>query len=157
MKTMNKKGPGIKFQRAFTLVEAMMALAVIAVLSAIAIPTYSGYLDSVDIDTVVTDFAEIDLLMFDYFISNDEYPPDLATINMAKDDPWGNPYQYPRMSDASTGQKRKDHNLVPINTDYDLYSKGPDGASVSPLTAAPSRDDIIRANNGDFIGEASDY
>jgi len=46
---------------------------------------------------------------------------------------------------------------VPLNTDYDLYSQGPDGQSVSPLTAAKSRDDIIRANNGDFIGTAEDY
>jgi len=46
---------------------------------------------------------------------------------------------------------------VPINSDYDLYSKGPDGLSLKPLTAAPSRDDIVRANNGSFIGIAADY
>ena len=55
------------------------------------------------------------------------------------------------------GQLRKDKNLVPINTDYDLYSKGPDGKSVTPLTANSSRDDIIRANNGAYVGEAEDY
>ncbi|MCP5251868.1 MAG: hypothetical protein H6939_09135 [Burkholderiales bacterium] len=46
---------------------------------------------------------------------------------------------------------------MPINSDYDLYSMGKDGASVSPLTAKASRDDIIRANNGRFIGRAADY
>jgi general secretion pathway protein G len=55
------------------------------------------------------------------------------------------------------GQQRKDRNLVPINSDYDLYSMGPDGRSVSPLTAQASRDDIIRANDGGFVGKASDY
>jgi len=34
---------------------------------------------------------------------------------------------------------------------------GKDGASVPPLTAKASRDDIIRANDGRFIGLASDY
>ena len=46
---------------------------------------------------------------------------------------------------------------MPINSDFDLYSTGPDGASVAPLTAEPSRDDIVRANDGAFIGLASEY
>jgi general secretion pathway protein G len=52
---------------------------------------------------------------------------------------------------------RKDRNLVPINSDYDLYSMGPDGESMPPLTAARSRDDIVRANNGGFVGTAEAY
>ena len=52
---------------------------------------------------------------------------------------------------------RKDRNLVPINTDYDLYSKGPDGASSPPLTARAGQDDIVRANDGAYIGVAADY
>ena len=55
------------------------------------------------------------------------------------------------------GQARKDHFLVPLNSDYDLYSKGPDGKSSPPLTAEASRDDIIRANDGAYFGLASDY
>jgi len=55
------------------------------------------------------------------------------------------------------GKVRKDHNLVPLNSDYDLYSMGKDGKSVSPLTAKASRDDIVRANNGAFVGLASEY
>jgi general secretion pathway protein G len=46
---------------------------------------------------------------------------------------------------------------VPINTDFDLYSMGPDGRSAPPLTASDSRDDIVRANNGRFVGIAADY
>ncbi len=52
---------------------------------------------------------------------------------------------------------RKDKFLVPINTDFDLYSMGEDGKSVPPLTAKASRDDIIRANDGGYIGPASGY
>ena len=52
---------------------------------------------------------------------------------------------------------RKDKNLHPLNTDYDLYSKGPDGKSASALTAKISRDDIIRANDGAYVGLASEF
>jgi general secretion pathway protein G len=34
---------------------------------------------------------------------------------------------------------------------------GEDGKSVTPLTAAARQDDVIRANDSDFIGLASDY
>ena len=46
---------------------------------------------------------------------------------------------------------------VPINSSYDLFSQGKDGQSSPPLTASASRDDIVRANDGDFIGLASRY
>jgi general secretion pathway protein G len=63
----------------------------------------------------------------------------------------------PLTTPAAKGQARKDHSLVPLNSDYDLYSTGPDGATASPLTAQASRDDILRANNGRFVGPASMY
>jgi general secretion pathway protein G len=47
--------------------------------------------------------------------------------------------------------------VVPINSDYDLYSMGKDGESVPPLTARASRDDVIRANDGAYIGLASEF
>lgn len=55
------------------------------------------------------------------------------------------------------GKPRKDRFLVPINSDYDLYSKGRDGQSVAPLTAQQSHDDVIRANDGAFVGLAVDF
>lgn len=65
-------------------------------------------------------------------------------------------------SDGSGGsggeaKARKDRFLVPINTDFDLYSMGRDGESVPALTAAKSRDDVVRAANGAFIGLASKF
>lgn len=55
------------------------------------------------------------------------------------------------------GQMRRDHFLVPVNTDFDLYSLGKDGRSQSPFTAADSQDDIVRANNGLYVGLVSEY
>lgn len=58
---------------------------------------------------------------------------------------------------AGVGMMRKDRFLVPINTHFDLYSMGPDGRSQPPLTAAGSLDDLIVANDGEFIGVARCY
>lgn len=55
------------------------------------------------------------------------------------------------------GQARKDHNLVPINSDFDLFSAGPDGKTAGPLTAKASRDDIVRGSDGAFVGLGRDY
>ena len=54
-------------------------------------------------------------------------------------------------------QPRKDRFLHPINSDYDLYSMGKDGESVEPLTAQKSHDDVIRANDGSFVGLAVEF
>ena len=75
-------------------------------------------------------------------------------------DPWGRTYEYLNFAAAGPswkGKARKEFGVVPLNTDYDLYSLGKDGNSATPLTASMSRDDVIRANNGGYIGLASDY
>ena len=55
------------------------------------------------------------------------------------------------------GKVRKDKNLVPVNNDFDLYSMGKDGASTPAFTAKMSQDDIVRANNGKYVGLVADY
>jgi general secretion pathway protein G len=55
------------------------------------------------------------------------------------------------------GQIRKDRFLVPVNSDYDLYSMGKDGQSQAPFTAKASRDDIVRASDGQYVGLAEDF
>jgi general secretion pathway protein G len=62
-----------------------------------------------------------------------------------------------RVAGASPGRLRKDEQRAPLNTDFDLYSMGPDGASAAPLPAQPSRDDVVRADDGAFIGLAINY
>ena len=144
--------------RGFTLVELMLVMALLGVIISLAIPAYAGYRERVDIALVITHMAKVDADIQRYAMQNNGYPASLADIGRDELDPWGNPYQYLNNITANgNGKKRKDRNLVPINTDYDLYSMGPDGKSVSPLTSTHSRDDIIRANNGAFIGSAEDF
>ena len=147
-------------QRGVTLMELAIVAALVALVSMMAIPAYQQYAQRSRVARAVGDIGRIDLVLNRFRLNNDDALPDtLAAVDLDDlKDPWGNPYQYLNIANApNPGALRKDRNLVPINTDFDLYSMGPDGASVPPLTAAASRDDIVRANNGQFIGVAAEY
>jgi general secretion pathway protein G len=142
----------------FTTVELMLALGVVAVLAVVAINAWGGWRERVAIKQAQDDIGAISIVVDAHFQDMQAYPASLAAINRGGlRDPWGNAYQYLRLGTTTTGQARKDHSLVPLNSDYDLYSMGPDGQSAPPLTARSSRDDILRANNGRFVGPASSY
>ena len=144
--------------KAFTIIELMIGVAILGVTAAIAIPIYTGYKVKLNTAIAVKDIVNIQVAVESYYQAKDIFPNSLTDVNMnLLLDPWGAFYVYLNLDGVPIGQMRKDQALVPINSDYDLYSKGPDGASVAPLTAAMSRDDIVRGNNGSFIGVAADY
>lgn len=144
--------------RGFTLTELLIALAILGVVAGLAYPSYTRYVDRAKVAQAVADIGGMHVALQGYIGENREPPDSLAGIGAAgKRDPWGRPYAYLKLSKASIGKARKNKNLVPINTQYDLYSMGKDGASQGPITTAPSRDDVILANDGGFIGKASDY
>lgn len=144
--------------KAFTIIELMIAVAILGVSAAIAIPIYTQYKVKLNTAIAVKDIVNIQVAVESYYQAKDIFPNSLTEVSMnLLLDPWGAPYVYLNLDGVPIGQMRKDQALVPINSDYDLYSKGPDGASVAPLTAAASRDDIVRGNNGSFIGVAADY
>ena len=142
-----------------TLIELMIVVAIIATLSAIAVPLYIGMTEGSKLAKAVSDITILDAEIGMFEFTNGRLPVDLAEMNRAGlMDPWGNPYEYLNFADAGKKAKqRKDHSLHPLNSTYDLYSMGKDGDSQPPLTARASRDDIIRANDGGYIGLASGY
>ncbi len=140
-----------------TLIELMLVIAIIATLSAIAVPTFNTYVEKARITRVIAEIRTLQQELTTYEIEGN-LPASLADIGKANlRDPWGNPYQYQNFALVPKGNWRKDRFLVPINTSFDLWSMGPDGQSKPPLTAKHSRDDIIRANDGGYIGPASRY
>jgi general secretion pathway protein G len=137
----------------------MVVIAIIGTLAAIAVPTYSAYVDKARRIRAIADIKVISTAIDAHKMEHNVYPVSLNVVGYGNQlDPWGRPYQYLNIETAKgKGHMRKDHFLVPINSDYDLYSMGPDGRSVAPLTARHSRDDIIRANNGGYVGLAEHY
>ena len=143
------------------LIELMMAVAIIAILGSIAVPSYSLIMDKVDNAQAAVDIKSIEQAIERFYVQNTRYPDGLGEIGFnSLPDPWGNTYQYLRIDGADIKGKglfRKDKALNPVNSDYDLYSMGKDGQTKLPFTAKASKDDVVRANNGRFIGLAEDY
>jgi general secretion pathway protein G len=148
----------------YSLVELMMVIAIISTLAAIAIPSYTEIISQAKVLAAIGDIRHIQFEIDSYFTSNGSYPMSLDLIDEGdRRDPWGQPYQYLKIAGESDKKKgkvkgcRKDKNLVPLNADYDLFSMGRDKDYVAPITAKKSWDDIIRANNGSYIGLAKKY
>ena len=148
----------LRTSKAFTIIELLIGISILGVLAGITVPIYTQYKVKLNNAIAVTDIINIQVAIQGYESANDVFPSSLTDVNMnLLLDPWGISYEYLNLDGVPIGMMRKDQALVPINSDYDLYSKGPDGASLMPLVAPVSRDDVIRANNGGFIGLASDY
>lgn len=145
-------------QRGLTLIELLGVLALVAVLAAVALPSYLSYRVKVKISQARADIMTMGALIQAQQQDLGAYPADLTSVKLdAKLDPWGRSYVYYNVDANGRGGARKDHALNPINSDFDLYSLGPDGRSKSQVTQKDSLDDVIRANNGGFVGLASDF
>jgi len=148
--------------KGLTLVELLLIVAIIGTLLSVAVPSTSNMIHRARVSKACSDITVMNQKLTDHLMDYGELPETLQGVDPPiLTDPWGNPYQYlvilgKSKSDIS-GKWRKDRFLVPLNYDFDLYSMGKDGESVAPLTSDASYDDIIRANNGDYIGLASKY
>jgi general secretion pathway protein G len=156
----------------FTLVELALALAIVTILASLGTQSYLAYLERARVATAKGDLRSMAEELSGRMADQDPLPDTLDGIDWGDHrDPWGRPYHYVPIAGHLTGGSagggggggttvgdlRKDRFLVPINTDFDLYSAGADGETTPPLTASQSQDDVIRANNGAFYGLASEY
>jgi general secretion pathway protein G len=142
-----------------TLIELLLVMAMIGVLAAIGLPMYQGYQERILRSQAIQDIKILEVLIKDYAGHSGAPPLSLADIgNGGKRDPWGRPYVYVDLSDThGKGMARKDRKLNPLNSDFDLYSLGKNGVSKQQISNKDSLDDIVRANDGAFVGLAADY
>ncbi|XOV84798.1 MAG: type II secretion system protein [bacterium] len=146
----------------FTLVELLLAMVILGLMSALAVPSYTAYVDRSNQAQSISDIYQIEMAINRFEANTFQYPDTLDDIpGLPTTDPWGNEYSYLRIEGNPTpgirGRQRKDKNLNPLNSDFDLYSAGKDGESQLPLTARRALDDIVRAGNGGFVGLAMDH
>lgn len=149
-------------QAAFTLVEVLIVVSILALLAAIALPSYAQYINRMKTAKAVQFLAGTSMQLARYYGDHFSYPATLSEIGITEPvlDPWGHPYQYLAIDikpPPNTGKVRRDKNMNPLNADYDLYSDGPDGKTQTQLMAHYARDDIVRASNGNYIGKAEDF
>lgn len=152
-------GPGVRLGRpALTLIELVIIVAIVLTAAGIAIPAYMRSREKERILQAVSDIVGLDHDIAIDESTRGEPPPSLAAIGRAGLlDPWGRPYVYQTTAAAGVGQDRRDRLFKPLNTDYDLYSRGRDGQTQQRLDHPESVDDVVRALNGAYIGLAADF
>jgi prepilin-type N-terminal cleavage/methylation domain-containing protein len=158
-------------QQGFTLIEIMLAVAILAIIAAIAIPAYRGYISEARIGTVIKDIRQMELILNDlamdaglaaldagnttergvYLLSGQlVLASPSATPSGAEPwlDPWGRIYRYQRPPTRTDGGGSVS-NASTMPQGYDLFSQGVDAADAS--------DDLVRGCNGEFVGLQSDH
>ncbi len=145
-------------QSGWTLVELMLIVGLLGVLMAIAYPFLQSHRERVRVAQAVQEIAMIGAMIERHALDARAFPATLADVGQAGlRDPWGRPYVYYNVDANGRGHARKDRALNPINTDFDLYSLGRDGNTHKQVSQRASADDVLRANNGRFIGLAAKF
>ncbi len=71
----------MKNNNGYTLIELMIVIAIIAIVSAIAIPAYTGYLASARMIEAKNNIAALKLAEEEYFLENNNYFFDISSNN----------------------------------------------------------------------------
>jgi general secretion pathway protein G len=142
-----------------TLIEVIIILGLVALFGVMAVPITTGIIDSARNNRAIGDIGAAAFKIYSWHKQYGDYPDSLdeAGIDMPTD-PWGRPYIYVRIASSENesavrGTPHESH--TGVNTDFDLFSMGRDGRTASRFSSDGSRDDVIRAGNGAYVGLAS--
>ena len=145
--------------RGFSLIEILLVLAVAGLVLAFSVPALERYVERARVAETVVALSNMSETITKFEIAKGALPDGLDEVGYSgKADPWGNPYEYVNLHTAKgNGQARQDKKLRPLNSDFDLYSIGRDRQTHASLGHARSRDDVVRARDGRFIGTAEEF
>ncbi len=156
----------------------MAVLGIVAVLASMAIASFLGMRERARTARPVSDIRNLHKAILQFDVDRERLPYTLDEVipvylSKVPSDPWGTPYQFynfsapkipsndndhhPEQTQKGKGEQRKDGPIVPINTQFDLYSMGPDKKTSPSIRSNYGKDDIVLANDGEFIGVAKDY
>ena len=141
----------------FTIIQVITSVAILGILAAFAVPGYQIFIERARRARAIAQISEIEIAITRFAAEKSgELPADLAAMSLAgAEDPWGNSIFYVNL--ALGGAPRLDQDGSAVNEDYDLYSAGADGATSLSLVDDASKDDIVRASDGGYVGVVSEY
>jgi general secretion pathway protein G len=152
-----KGGRNARHNAGFTLVELIIVMAILGLLAGLSIPAFAKIKDKAREVRAMEEIRGLEKGITAYAIERNEVLPNqLSDLQISIPlDPWGNSYVYHKITGPADGQARIDIATAQLNTDYDLYSMGPDGATARGTDAPTSRDDVVRTGNGGYVGRAA--
>ncbi len=160
MKPFDLPDPRRRF-RGVSLLELMLVVALVGIFMSLAVPGYQRYAERGRVSVAVRDIGEMSMTIERYRTRIGRLPDLFSDANLqGRFDPWGRGYAYfnfATFSGMGPDPSRRDGNLRPINTDYDLYSVGKDGQTDRQLNQPASADDVVRGLDGSFIGLGKDF
>jgi len=148
-------------------IELIVVLGMIAALTITGTRVYSHFIDKARNTRAIGEIRVLEKEILEFWQTNDLLPDTLGELGRAAtQDPWKTPYQYinfdttpdseeKRRTKGNRGRGRGGGD--PLNDDFDLFSNGKDRMTAPVLTESTSKDDIVRANDGGYIGLASEY
>lgn len=143
----------------FTLIELMITIAIISIIAAIAIPSYADFIRKGKEADAMTIVRNIEGDVEAFFAKNNYFPEPNELYTTMPTDPWGQPMIYLPLDGypAYLSFARVDQSMTPLNSDYDVYSRGHDELTNKVISSDSAADDLVRANNGSFVGRAKEY
>jgi general secretion pathway protein G len=161
--------------RGFTIVEICVVLAIIGILATLAVSSYKQYSEKNLVKLTISNIRILEKTIKVFELENMRLPNninELGPVALLDDqgktvtqsppfsDPWGHGYQYLNLRNDSPPaypNARRDKGNKPLSIDYDLYSMGANGVTAKPVTSNEGGDDIVRANNGAYVGLGAQY
>jgi general secretion pathway protein G len=132
---LRKLGPNRKAgkarRRAFTLIELLLVLVILAVLAAVVVPRFTRRSEQAKITRAGTDIANIATALSGFEIDCGRYPDSVEGLGALLQQPtnangWRGPYLTRGLPKDPWGTVYAYRHPGQHNNDYDLYSYGPD-------------------------------
>lgn len=148
----------------FTLFDFLIIVFLIGTMAVIAVAIYSNQLEKAKTIKAIADIRmlEREIALYRRWQEDEGIEPylpasleDIGRKNFL--DPWNNPYQYANHALIPKGHWRKYYATIPLNESYDLYSMGPDGKTRWPVRSRAGSDDIVRADDGGYVGSGREF
>ena len=119
----------------FTLIELMIVIAILGIVTAIAIPAYNGYIASSRMTEAQNNIAAIRLAEEEYFLENNSYFEDATFDNDALSTASGNLWT---ASKGDGNQVNFDY-AVTASSSYTITARGKTGTKVAGKTLTVSK------------------
>ena len=173
-RAIRKKG-GAAGDRGFTLIEIAIVLAIVAILSTLAVTAYTRYIDQSRVKLTIRNIRILEQAIKTFELENMRLPNNVnelgpvalldekgrtVTQSPPFSDPWGHGYRYTNIRNDNPPaypNARRDRGNKPLSIDFDLYSMGANGITAKPVASVEGGDDIVRANNGAYVGLGAMY